>query len=520
MCNYSVANTSRLGVRLGEAGVSSPTRRFLSLLLSHSLLTLVGSGLSIAGPAAAQTQCLSAPNPTRPDWVATDNNPKWGADVEMDGGTVLMLDAPFNTSARRVAVFGPNASGDIVERQIIPAGNSASRIAARGGVLAVAYSTGTVVRLFHRSSDGTYGTATDLSAPAGATGFGSAIALGNDGLTLVVGAPGEGAGPFASSGALYVFSRPATGSTVWTQVARLTPSSGSTGNERFGAAVAIDGDRIAGGGFGITYNIRVASFTRNGATWIPATSRLFTDTGENSTSPFLGLIGEWVILPCFVRPPLGSSGYMGHVLRQVNLVTGTQHSYQVPQGFGPHVGFAARDGVIALHMTTSQSGGTRYSIDYYEFDPSRNLYYPWSYLTSGYSGSGFGSGQYAAAVDSYHYVSTDPSLAWGALTNYGGARIGTALLRATNCNNNFVVDACEIRNGTVADINNNLIPDTCESACRLADFDGDGAVTGDDLGLLLGAWGTTATRFDLAGGGTIDGSDLGALLSSWGVCTN
>ncbi len=49
-----------------------------------------------------------------------------------------------------------------------------------------------------------------------------------------------------------------------------------------------------------------------------------------------------------------------------------------------------------------------------------------------------------------------------------------------------------------------------------ADLTGDGTVGGDDLGLLLAAWGTDDTSADLNGDGVVDGADLGILLSSWG----
>lgn len=52
-------------------------------------------------------------------------------------------------------------------------------------------------------------------------------------------------------------------------------------------------------------------------------------------------------------------------------------------------------------------------------------------------------------------------------------------------------------------------------ACA-ADLDGDGVVSGADLGILLGAWGTGAA--DLSGDGVVDGGDLGLLLGMWGAC--
>ena len=56
----------------------------------------------------------------------------------------------------------------------------------------------------------------------------------------------------------------------------------------------------------------------------------------------------------------------------------------------------------------------------------------------------------------------------------------------------------------------------CPGACP-ADLDGNGAVDGADLGLLLSGWGIDATG-DINADGTIDGADLGVLLSAWGPC--
>jgi hypothetical protein len=51
----------------------------------------------------------------------------------------------------------------------------------------------------------------------------------------------------------------------------------------------------------------------------------------------------------------------------------------------------------------------------------------------------------------------------------------------------------------------------------VADLDGDGAVNGSDLAILLGDWGSDGACLaaDLNGDGTIDGGDLGVLLGAW-----
>ncbi|NBP51726.1 MAG: hypothetical protein EBU70_11250, partial [Actinobacteria bacterium] len=50
-----------------------------------------------------------------------------------------------------------------------------------------------------------------------------------------------------------------------------------------------------------------------------------------------------------------------------------------------------------------------------------------------------------------------------------------------------------------------------------ADLDGDGQVSGADLGALLGNWGMPGVG-DLDGSGAVTGADLGALLGAWGAC--
>ena len=48
------------------------------------------------------------------------------------------------------------------------------------------------------------------------------------------------------------------------------------------------------------------------------------------------------------------------------------------------------------------------------------------------------------------------------------------------------------------------------------DLNGDGTVSGADLGMLLAAWGTPL--HDLDGNGVVSGSDLGIMLGAWGPC--
>ena len=52
-----------------------------------------------------------------------------------------------------------------------------------------------------------------------------------------------------------------------------------------------------------------------------------------------------------------------------------------------------------------------------------------------------------------------------------------------------------------------------------ADFNGDLHVAGDDLGVLLGAWGSANPQIDLDGSGVVDGPDLGILLAGYSGTT-
>ena len=48
-----------------------------------------------------------------------------------------------------------------------------------------------------------------------------------------------------------------------------------------------------------------------------------------------------------------------------------------------------------------------------------------------------------------------------------------------------------------------------------ADIDGDGFVNGNDLAILLAAWGTNDPAADIDGDGVVAGGDLGMLLAAW-----
>ena len=65
------------------------------------------------------------------------------------------------------------------------------------------------------------------------------------------------------------------------------------------------------------------------------------------------------------------------------------------------------------------------------------------------------------------------------------------------------------------DLDGNGDADACEADLPPGDLNGDGAVNGTDLALLLSVWGTSDPVADIDGNGTVGGSDLTIVLSGW-----
>ena len=84
---------------------------------------------------------------------------------------------------------------------------------------------------------------------------------------------------------------------------------------------------------------------------------------------------------------------------------------------------------------------------------------------------------------------------------------------SSDCDGDGIPNNCEIRAGS-PDADANGIPDDCQF--RKGDLDLDGRVSGSDLGILMGDWGTSAARSDIDRSGTVTGLDLGILLGNWG----
>ncbi len=84
----------------------------------------------------------------------------------------------------------------------------------------------------------------------------------------------------------------------------------------------------------------------------------------------------------------------------------------------------------------------------------------------------------------------------------------------------FTADDSPNNSTTEAGIDNFVVERfVCASSTPCSgDVNGDGAVDGADLGLLLTAWGSANKSADINGDGAVDGADLGLLLTAWGSC--
>ena len=109
-----------------------------------------------------------------------------------------------------------------------------------------------------------------LAAPAGSdagVGFGQAVAVSAKGTEIAVGAPGASVGGHLHNGAVYVFTRSSGGWSSKAQAASLTPSDPSDG-KGIGGAVAISGTVVVAGN---NHSLPVYLFMRQGSRWASET---------------------------------------------------------------------------------------------------------------------------------------------------------------------------------------------------------------------------------------------------------
>jgi hypothetical protein len=178
-------------------------------------------------------------------------------------------------------IAGDGATGDAFGYSVAVDGDTAV-IGARSADNAAGVSTGSAY-VFTRS-DGFWSLQARLSASDGAAGdrFGAAVAV--DGDTAVVGAnfDNNDAGVI-NTGSAYLFSRSGV---TWTEQARLIASDGGR-NHLFGSSLAVDGSTVVVGAWGADGNVTGAGsayvFTESGGFWSEAAKLSAGD----------GVSGDW-----------------------------------------------------------------------------------------------------------------------------------------------------------------------------------------------------------------------------------
>ena len=99
----------------------------------------------------------------------------------------------------------------------------------------------------------------------------------------------------------------------------------------------------------------------------------------------------------------------------------------------------------------------------------------------------------------------------------GGIRLWHLILAGATLSDNLICGNApdNIRNAWT-DNGGNVLAESCLGTCP-GDLDGNGAVNGADLGLLLAVFGSADPAADLDGDGSVNGADLGLLLAAWGA---
>ncbi len=226
-----------------------------------ALLIAIFSGALIAGAAVRDlpTQTVKLLPPPSP----SAQEAHFGRSVALDADTMVVgvVDDERGADAGAVDIFYRNPDDGTWGRLMrltasdgAPHDSFGSAVALDGDTLIVAavldddagVDSGSV-SVFYRDQGGPdhWGAVAVVTAPDGTGGecFGTSVAV--DGDTLVVGATGDDDNGIYS-GSVYTFERNVGGTDAWGQTAKLTPDDGDD-QDRFGNAVAVDGDTIVVG---------------------------------------------------------------------------------------------------------------------------------------------------------------------------------------------------------------------------------------------------------------------------------
>jgi len=368
--------------------------------------------------------------------------------------------------------------------------------------------------------------------------FGNAVAISGD--TTIVGAfHDDQAGP--NSGSAYVFVRSGA---VWTQQQKLTAPDGAA-FDVFGLTVAISGDTAIIGAFG---NASPALgkgfayvFVRSGSVWTHQQKLAAPDGVPSDLFGFssVSIDGDTVIIGARQDDDLGSNSGSAHVFVRSGppgrQVWTHQQKLLAADGaaedeFGSSISIDGNTVVVGAHRDDdlgSSTGsayvfvraGTRWTQQQKlaASDASTNDWF-------GFSVSISGDKAIVGAV-------FDDDMASNSGAAYIFARFGTVWTQEQKfsapdgASDDWFGRSVSISGGAaIAGVSNDddlgsnsgsAYIFACGGPAILGDINGDGAVSGADLAVLLGAWGTADPLADLNDDGTVDAADLALLLGAW-----
>ncbi|HUU98333.1 MAG TPA: hypothetical protein VM487_21585, partial [Phycisphaerae bacterium] len=333
-------------------------------------------------------------------------------------------------------------------------------------------------------------------------------------------------------GAAYVFVKPPDGWTNMFQTAKFKAAN-PIRNEKFGAAVAISGDTIVIGdyntpgyeGIGAAY-----IFAEPPDGWVDATETAKLTASDGAGSDVFGLSvaidGEVVVVGAPQDDDAGSDSGSAYIFKRppdgwvdmTESVKLTAYGGVADERFGESVAIDGDTALIALrqHSSAGIGAGCVFIYDGSNWIEQGRLLPSDGEPYDGYARSVSISGDQAVigTPDWDYHPGGVPGRLVGAMYVFD---------YLSDCNDNGVLDACDIDDGVLHDADNDGIPDEC--GCP-GDIDGDGDTDHSDLGELLAAWCTQEgdpnwnPNADLDGDGHVGHGDLGILLADWGCAVS
>lgn len=303
------------------------------MIRCRSLLAVMGSMLLVPVVVSAQVR-LQETTPNAMD--------EFGISVSLDGdhaavgayqftnsgtGRVVVFERDaFSNWSQQVGLVAPDGvAGDRFGERVLLSGNRLFVSAFIAGLSGGRTEAGAVY-LFEENA-GTWSFSQKLTASDAATGdrFGASLATSGD--RLIVGAYLADA-PTADSGAAYIFERDIAG--VWNETAKLVAADGA-GDDRFGWAVAIEGDRALVGSY-VDDNAGGADagsayvFDLVTATWTQTAKILNAEALPGDTfGRAVGLSGPFAVVSALGRDEGGHDGGAAYIIEDVG-GTWTQRS--------------------------------------------------------------------------------------------------------------------------------------------------------------------------------------------------